>query len=292
MNAHLWLAGLAAVVLAGPQSLEQPVERGTKFSFQEQDTIRRTFRVSSGGASSIELSNVSGAVVATGGAAGAVDVVAERTVSATTEANLEAARRASTPVMTESATGISILGAPDMRRGCNDAMEWRARPDERTVKVQTRFHVRVPSDSTLRLCTVNGAVTVSGVNGAVTVIGVNGGIDARDVGGPLDLRTVNGHVLADLHARPTRDSVLHSVNGDLTLMLPAETRADLLLKTTNGGIFTDFDTTALPTPAPVVEQRNGTRVYRTNRAVAVRVGMGGPSFSLETLNGDVSVRRR
>jgi hypothetical protein len=57
----------------------------------------------------------------------------------------------------------------------------------------------------------------------------------------------------------------------------------------NGGLFTDFETTALPQTAATAERRGNRFVYRSNRTVSVRVGSGGPELSFETLNGDVRV---
>jgi hypothetical protein len=67
--------------------------------------------------------------------------------------------------------------------------------------------------------------------------------------------------------------------------------ADLLFKTMNGQIFTDFDVTARATPTAAVEQQNGRYVYRSNRMTGGRVGQGGPELSFNTLNGNIRLHR-
>ena len=68
--------------------------------------------------------------------------------------------------------------------------------------------------------------------------------------------------------------------------------ADLRLKTFNGGMYTDFDTTTLPALTPVTERKAGKFVYKADRAAGVRVGSGGPELRFETLNGDIRILQR
>jgi hypothetical protein len=65
----------------------------------------------------------------------------------------------------------------------------------------------------------------------------------------------------------------------------------LRMKTLNGGLYTDFDVTVMPSAPVVAERRNGTFVYRNDRFAAVRVGRGGPQITFEGVNGDVHVLR-
>ena len=82
-----------------------------------------------------------------------------------------------------------------------------------------------------------------------------------------------------------------AVNGRVNVTLPASLSADLRLKTMNGGLYTDFDTTPLPSRS-TAERRDGKFIYRADRYASVRVGKGGPELTFETLNGDVQVRKQ
>jgi hypothetical protein len=64
------------------------------------------------------------------------------------------------------------------------------------------------------------------------------------------------------------------------------------MKTFNGGLFSDFDTKPRPVQTVATPQRrDGKFVYETNSFASVRAGNGGPTLTLETLNGDVRVLR-
>ena len=196
--------------------------------------------------------------------------------------------------MSESPRGVQVLAAGTQRGACDaerdrrDGRRWSDPP----YRVQARVEVRVPANVTLRLCTVNGPASVTGVAGGVHVSAVNGPITASEIGGDVRLKTVNGNIDADVRARPGRPWDLATVNGNVLLRMPTDAAADLRLKTMHGGIYTDFETTELPATAPTVEQRGNLRVLRSNRSVGVRIGAGGPTVTIETVNGNVRVQRR
>jgi hypothetical protein len=66
--------------------------------------------------------------------------------------------------------------------------------------------------------------------------------------------------------------------------------ADLLFKTFNGQIYSDFDVAPRATPIET-EQKNGRYVYRSNRLQGGRTGQGGPQLSFDTLNGNIRLHR-
>lgn len=195
---------------------------------------------------------------------------------------------------------------PDFRQGgdgllvCGDASHCGCRIDgpdreygrrERT-RVRVDLELRVPRLVTLDVCAVNGGhVWIEGTDGPFTVRNVNGGLRMVDVRGSGTAATVNGSVQATFAAPPTGATGFRTVNGTVDVTLPPSLSADLRLTTRNGGLYTDFETTRLPTKLSTVEQKNGRRMYQAGRYTAVRVGRGGPELTFETLNGDVRVRR-
>ena len=64
------------------------------------------------------------------------------------------------------------------------------------------------------------------------------------------------------------------------------------MKTMNGGLYTDFDVSALPVAAAAPENRNGKFVWSSRRMTGVRIGRGGPELQFETLNGNVMIKNR
>ena len=79
------------------------------------------------------------------------------------------------------------------------------------------------------------------------------------------------------------------MNGDLDVTFKRGLSADLLMKTFNGGLFTDFDVTPLPMSVAVAERRNGMSIYRGSRSrfTSFRVGQGGPEIKLDAFNGNI-----
>jgi hypothetical protein len=59
-----------------------------------------------------------------------------------------------------------------------------------------------------------------------------------------------------------------------------------------GQVVSEFDLEPLALPAKV-EQRNedGHFIYRVAQAAGIRLGKGGPTFSIESLNGDLRIRK-
>jgi DUF4097 and DUF4098 domain-containing protein YvlB len=96
-----------------------------------------------------------------------------------------------------------------------------------------------------------------------------------------------------LYARnPTAATSFRTVNGSLDISFRAGLNADVKMKTLNGGLYTDFDVSALPVAATSPEYRNGKFVWSSRRMTGVRIGRGGPELQFETLNGNVMIKNR
>ena len=93
-------------------------------------------------------------------------------------------------------------------------------------------------------------------------------------------------------AAPQAESLLKTVNGDITVTLPGDLAAELRIKTMRGGVYTDFETVEQPTEREPSRRPGEPRfVYRRRGFTGYRVGKGGPELTFETLNGDVRIQR-
>jgi hypothetical protein len=275
----------AAVVL----SAILPVTGQSRYAVQREETISRTLRFGAGAERRLEVSTISGNIRVVGYDEDAVDVVVRKTVRAETGADADAAEAAVGLEIAEAAGAIRLLGHVEAQPGCDWETITRRRTRPR-YHVAFDFDVRVPHSTRLRLCTVNGgAVHVAGTAGDFEIDNVNGGITLTGVRGSGRAVTVNGAVSAEFAENPKAASSFKSVNGDLDVIFQPKLSADLLMKTFNGGLFTDFDVTPLPVPAAAAERRNGMSVYRGSRFTGYRVGQGGPEVTLDAFNGDVRV---
>src|SRR2546427_201438 len=104
---------------------------------------------------------------------------------------------------------------------------------------------KVAPKQSVWLKNVNGDVAVARASAPVKVQTVNGEIDAQTSAGPLEAKNVNGSVHAAISgfAEPGKVEV-KTVNGAVTLELPAQLNAELEATTLAGSVDTDFPLTA------------------------------------------------
>jgi hypothetical protein len=284
-----YLHGLAVLVSALLSLLPAltALLTGTQDTAAGSQTVRRTLQWSGEGRQRLlELSNINGPVRIVGEDRKDVSVVATRTV-------MREARSG------EPAPDMDFREEADRLLVCGDAthcgchLDWPRgqRREEDRARVRVEFEVRVPRAATLDVCTVNGGVlSVEGTEGAYTLHHVNGDLQMIRMRGAGEASTVNGDLDASFSAPPTARSLFKTVNGHVAVTLPPSLSADLRLKTLNGGLYTDFDTTPIPV-ATTGERQHGRFVFRSNSYASVRVGSGGPELTFETLNGDIQVRK-
>jgi DUF4097 and DUF4098 domain-containing protein YvlB len=95
---------------------------------------------------------------------------------------------------------------------------------------------------------------------------------------------------------PDKAMSFSTMNGEIDVTLPANTKANVKLKTDHGDIFTDFDikldATARP---PQVEdnRKNGGR-YRVqfDRGTNGTINGGGPEIQFTTFNGNILIHKK
>lgn len=145
--------------------------------------------------------------------------------------------------------------------------------------VSVKFTVKLPRGVRVRTSSVNGALDISGASAEVVAHTVNGRIDAASTSGPVDAKTVNGSIHVRMDAVPTdaRNLEYSTVNGSITLEVPSSFSGELEMETVNGSLESDF---------PVTMQG------RFNpRHLRAKIGDGGPTIHLETVNGSVNLRK-
>src|SRR6185295_10903125 len=174
-------------------------------------------------------------------------------------------------------------------RGTNGLFSWLSGRGVESTKVE--FIVRIPREADLRidtvngditlengkgdlrLTTVNGTVSASDSDGTVTLESTNGNVKAHHTRGSLEASTVNGRVEAELIDLGSGKTSLESVNGGITLRLPASARANLSASTVNGRVNCELD---------VAGTKKRTRVEGT-------LNGGGPDIEISTVNSSVDI---
>jgi DUF4097 and DUF4098 domain-containing protein YvlB len=79
------------------------------------------------------------------------------------------------------------------------------------------------------------------------------------------------------------------VNGSIEVEVPDDLSAELLFKTFNGEMYSDFEVSSAARQFPTAKKTGKRTVYRGNEFTVVRAGAGGPELYFETLNGDIRI---
>jgi len=143
--------------------------------------------------------------------------------------------------------------------------------------VAVDFTVRVPAGVRFVGRTVNGSVEAAHLASDVEANTVNGAIRIS-TSGFAQAGTVNGSITASLGRANWSDALeFRTVNGGITLDLPADLSAEVNAKTVNGDIVTDF-------PLMVTGRLGPRSLHGT-------IGSGGRRLDLDTVNGSIRLRK-
>jgi DUF4097 and DUF4098 domain-containing protein YvlB len=244
-----------------------------------QTTERKSFS----GVRNVVVDNIDGNVEVEGVATSEVEMEAVRKERGSSVRNAEVRLEA----RQEGERLVLLVDGPFRRP--DGSVNWRGW-NSNEIAVRYDFKLRVPRDTRVELKTVNGGhVRVSGLSAPFVARNVNGGIELLRMSACGEARTVNGKVTVDFAEKPREDCSFRSVNGRITVTGPADFGGEIQAKTVNGEVLTDYETSVLPV-ASAGEKRGMRWVYRSSGA-RVRLGGGGPAMKMETVNGDVVVRR-
>jgi DUF4097 and DUF4098 domain-containing protein YvlB len=254
--------GLALVVGAAPAA----------FGAERAEDFRWSGHVARG--KTVEIKGVNGDVEATAGG-DAVEVTAVRTARRSDPSKVEIK-------VIEHPEGVTICAlypTPASSDRPNECAPGRGgRMSTRDDDTSVRFTVKVPAGVRFAGRTVNGDVGATGLTADAEARSVNGSVKL-EAGGAADAETVNGGV----HVRMGRTDwdgtlKLRTVNGGITVELPADASTEVSAKTVNGGIDTDFPLTVTG------------RI--SNRQLRGTLGGGGRTLDLETVNGGIRLRKQ
>ncbi|HET9447398.1 MAG TPA: hypothetical protein VFO35_14120 [Steroidobacteraceae bacterium] len=153
---------------------------------------------------------------------------------------------------------------------------------------------RVPRRAKLDLSTVNESeIVVRDIVGDLQLENVNGPITATNITGSVIAESVNNPIKVGLSAVAAGAATsLSSLNGDITLTLPAGTRAEFHLDTAQGEITSDFELDIKPSK-PLIERKEGRGgvSVRMEDVVIATVNGGGPVIRVKTLNGAIKIAK-
>jgi len=143
------------------------------------------------------------------------------------------------------------------------------------------YTIKAPSDAILEdIEMVNGNLKVSGITDSLSLSTVNGSITATGMTGSAWVETVNGNLDLSFDKMSGGQTVdLESVNGGISLRIPAKANARVEAETLNGNVSNEFGLT--------VEKGEW-----IGRSIEGLLGPGGARITLETVNGSIDIKKR
>jgi len=234
----------------------------------------------------LEVSNIWGGVRVRAGVPGQVTVsIAERR-SAPDQARFERSLQTIRLEIEADSSGVSLLV------GNRDDSRWYWN-DCRDCRVDYQFDIQVPPDAVLDVGTVmDGKIDIQGVAGIVSASNVNGPIDIGDLHDCTVVDNVNGPINMNFDRAPLQNCTIETVNGDVTLEMPEGASLDVALDLFNGKVSSELPVGPFQLPA-TIEQivQDGRTRYRIQQLAGVRIGAGGPTYSVASINGDLLIRK-
>ena len=188
-----------------------------------------------------------------------------------------------------------------LRRITSQGFDLEATEDNNRVRVkvktptkQVNLIIQVPTNFSVNASTINnGHLRVENVEGEVEANNVNGSIYLENLSGSAVANTVNGRLEASfVQVAPDTPMAFTSLNGDVDVTFPADTKMTVKLKTLNGEIYTDFDLTLSRRNQEERSERNGIYRVRINNEITGDINGGGPTLQLTNHNGNIYVRKK
>jgi hypothetical protein len=182
--------------------------------------------------------------------------------------------------MVANANGVTvcvIYPSPDGRAANECRPGGRGQNNSRDNDTRVDFTVQVPAGVGLQARTVNGSIDAQGLQGDTEATTVNGSVNLSTAG-TVRATTVNGSINASMgRAVWPSGARFTTVNGEVTLRLPAAVNAEVRVSTVSGGIRSDFPLQVSTDPGP-------------KHAEGV-LGGGGQRLDVTTVNGAVNLLR-
>ena len=159
----------------------------------------------------------------------------------------------------------------------NECRPGGGRSNNRDNDTRVDFNVQVPGGVSLQARTVNGSIDAEGLQSDTEATTVNGSVNLSTAG-TARATTVNGSINATMgRAVWPSGAKFTTVNGEVTLRLPAAVNADVRVSTVSGGIRSDFPLQMSIDPGP-------------KHAEGV-LGGGGQRLDVTTVNGQITLLR-
>jgi len=155
----------------------------------------------------------------------------------------------------------------------NNSWSWGSHNNPASVE----YTLTVPRTARLdEIKLINGPLDITGVTGEVRASCINGELTAHDLAGHARLSTINGRLDARFDQLAGSSVELNSVNGEVELTIPSDSKAEIAATTVSGGIQNDF----------------GLHVshHFVGHNMHGELGNGGTHIKISNVNGRIEIR--
>jgi Putative adhesin len=119
--------------------------------------------------------------------------------------------------------------------------------------------------------TFGGQVDVRNIEGDADIRSLNGEVTLDQIAGSALVETMNGEIHATfVKVAEGKPLSFTSMNGEIDVRIPADTKANVRLRTQNGAVLTDFDEKALVTKTEAARGRLVTHLHTHHRSADAR----------------------
>ncbi len=157
------------------------------------------------------------------------------------------------------------------------------------------FVIKVPKKFSLELKTINqGNILVEGVEGTHEVSNTNGKVTMHNVGGSVIADALNQTIKVSFSSvHQGANMMFSSLNGDVDISFPKNLKANVMARSDNGNVYTDFEIVKTSNGG-IVKTSNKDGVYRVKRekGISGAINGGGADIVFKTLNGDILIREK
>ena len=152
--------------------------------------------------------------------------------------------------------------------------------------------IKVPKNTSVKLNAINGGVIEArGIDAKlISANNINGPITLENIAGQTHVNALNKDINISYSKNPTEESTYKSLNGDINITFQKAFNAHVSHKTLNGDMYTNMETTKIPSKINVEKTGKKIARYKVNSNSEFKIGKGGVQLNFDLLNGDVTIK--
>jgi len=141
----------------------------------------------------------------------------------------------------------------------------------------------------------NGDITISDVTGEIEVNTMDGDIHLNNISGGVIAHSMDGDLLIVFKEMPEEGPMAFStIDGDIDVTFPSDTKATISAKNVDGDIYTDFDMDLTHVKKANLETNRGWKnglAGMFGNTITGKIKGGGADILISTVDGNIYIRK-